>query len=94
MKPETEPTVALSLTVKDTAAALGFYSKAFNAKELFRLPTPDGGIAHALFMVGNTSINISDESPDWHAYAMPEKSVASCLLRLLQIIVTRLMIRL
>lgn len=74
-----KPTVFLSLTVKDTAKALEFYSKALSAIEVFRMPTPDGGIGHAEFTIGNTHIYISDEAPDWHAYAMTEGSMASCL---------------
>ena len=57
----TEPTVALSLTVKRAADALDFYVKALGAVELFRMPTPDGGVAHAEFMLDNTHMNISDE---------------------------------
>jgi PhnB protein len=73
------PSVSLSLTVKNTDSALTFYSEAFGAKELFRMPSPDGGVAHAEFAIGNTHIYISDEAPDWHAYAMPEGATASCL---------------
>jgi len=45
MESKTEPTVSFSLTVKDSAKALKFYSEAFGAVELFRLPSPDGGVA-------------------------------------------------
>lgn len=79
MNPDTDPTVSLSLTVRDAAIALDFYARALGAKELFRLPTPDGGVAHAEFMIGNTHIYISDEAPEWHAKAMPEDGLASCL---------------
>jgi PhnB protein len=79
MEQKTEPTVALSLTVKDTARALTFYSESLGAVEVFRMPTPDGGIAHAEFMIGNTRIYISDEAEEWHAFAMPEGSTAACL---------------
>ncbi len=74
-----EPTVTFSLTVKDTARALAFYKQAFGAEELFRMPSPDGGVAHAEFMIGNTRIYISDEYEDYHAFAMPESATASCL---------------
>ncbi len=74
-----EPTVTFSLTVKDTARALAFYAEAFGAEELFRMPTPDGGVAHAEFMIGTTRIYISDEYDDYHAFAMPEGTTASCL---------------
>lgn len=79
MEQSNGPTVSLSLTVKNTAKALEFYSNALGAEEVFRMPTPDGGIAHAEFLVGNTHIYISDEAPDWLAYAMPEGGTASCL---------------
>lgn len=73
------PTVAISLTVKNVAEALDFYTKAFGAKELYRMPRPDGSVFHAEFMIGNTHIYISDEDENWHASAMPEGAVASCL---------------
>jgi PhnB protein len=79
MENTAEPTVLLSLTVKDAAKALEFYSNALGATEVFRMPTPDGGVGHAEFTIRNTHIYISDEAPDWHAYAMPEGSMASCL---------------
>jgi len=75
----TEPTVSFSLTVKDTSRALEFYTEALGAEEVFRMPSPDGGVAHAEFMIGNTRIYISDESKEWHAYAMPEGATAACL---------------
>lgn len=78
-----EPTVAVSLTVKNTAAALEFYSKAFGAVELYRIPTPDGDIAQAEFTIGNTTFYISGESEEWHAYAMADGAMASSLLVIL-----------
>ena len=79
MEQTIEPTVSLSLTVKDASSALIFYSKALGAEELFRMPTPEGGIAHAEFKIGNTRIYISDEAAEWHAFAMPEGATASSL---------------
>jgi len=74
-----EPFVSVSLTVKRGADALDFYTRAFGAKELYRMSMPDGGVAHAEFMIGSTRIMLSDEAPAWHAYAMPEGASASCL---------------
>lgn len=71
--------VALSLTVKDAAAALEFYAKAFGAVENYRMPGPDGDVGHAEFRIGETSIFISGEWPDWQAAANPEGHTASCL---------------
>jgi PhnB protein len=79
MEKKEAPTVSLSLTVKDAAKALDFYAEAFGAVEIFRMPIPDGGVAHAEFMIGNTRIYISDESEAWHAFAMPEGTTAACL---------------
>jgi PhnB protein len=74
-----EPTVSFSLTVPDPSQALEFYAHAFGAQELFRLPAPDGSVAHAEFMIGNSRIFMSGEAPEWHAFAMPEGQLASCL---------------
>ncbi len=79
---ENEPTLALSVTVRDGNEALEFYSKAFGAEELFRMPMPDGSVAHAEFKIGNTQIYLSESSPEWHAAAMPEGSTAPCLFSL------------
>lgn len=69
MSKESPPTLVFSLTVKDAAEALEFYAKAFGATELFRMPLPDGSIAHAEFQIGNFSLSISGEYPDWNAVA-------------------------
>ena len=79
MESTTQPTVSFSLTVKDAAKALSFYIEALGATELYRMPAPDGSLAHAEFKIGNTRIYISDEAPDWYAYAMPAGTMASCL---------------
>ena len=78
-----EKTISVSLTVKNTANAISFYEKAFDAKELYRIPLPDAGIAHAEFMIKDTRVFISDQSEDWNAKAIEEGKVASSLLVLL-----------
>ena len=55
------------MTVRDAAAALAFYKKAFGAEELFRLTEPGGRIGHAEFRIGDSPIMISDEYPDFGA---------------------------
>ncbi|MEM0966477.1 MAG: VOC family protein [Verrucomicrobiota bacterium] len=75
----TVPSVTISLTTKDSNEALDFYAKGFEAVELYRLPSPDGGIAHAEMAIKGTKIYISDEDDDFKAYAMPEGAMASCL---------------
>lgn len=74
-----EPNVTISLTVKDGHKALDFYAKALRAKETTRMLDPNGGVGHAEFMLGETKVYLSEESEEWHAYAMPEGGRASCL---------------
>ena len=52
------------LIVSGAAEAIEFYSVAFNAVELMRLPTPDGKIAHAEIEIGNSPVMLADEFPD------------------------------
>ena len=50
------------LTVQGAASAIDFYKKAFGAQELFRMPGPDGKIAHAEIAIGDSHIMLADES--------------------------------
>ena len=48
--------------------ALDFYARAFGAKELMRMPKPDGGITHAEMQLGDSRIMLADESPKVDAF--------------------------
>jgi PhnB protein len=61
--PEGYQTVVPYLAVHDGAAALDFYSRAFGAKELFRMPTPDGKIGHAEMQLGDCRLMLSEPFP-------------------------------
>ncbi|MEM9158614.1 MAG: VOC family protein [Verrucomicrobiota bacterium] len=74
-----EPTLALSLTVNDGDKALSFYKEAFGAEELYRMALPNGEIAHAEFMIGDTKIYLSEASTEWHAFPNEEGAKSSCL---------------
>lgn len=50
------------LTIRGAAAAIDFYKRAFGAKELFRMPSPDGKVAHAEITIGDSHIMLADES--------------------------------
>lgn len=53
------------LIIKDVATALEFYKKAFNAKELVRMPSPDGQkIVHAEIKIGNCIVMMGEETPE------------------------------
>ncbi len=73
------PPVSFSLTVKDASAAIALYTEAFGAVEVFRMPDPSGGTAHAEFTINGQLIYISDEAPEWSAMALPEGMLAPCL---------------
>lgn len=48
--------------------ALAFYARAFGAKELMRMPRPDGGVAHAEIQLGDSRIMLADEHIQMNAY--------------------------
>jgi PhnB protein len=52
------------LCVKDAAAAIEFYKKAFGAIEVLRIPDPSGKVGHAEIKIGNAPIMLSDEYPE------------------------------
>jgi PhnB protein len=51
------------LIVNDGAAAIAFYTQAFGAQELFRMPRPDGKLGHAEIKIGDSIVMLADESP-------------------------------
>ena len=57
-------TVTPYLIVKDAAAAIAFYERAFGAKETMRLAEPSGRIGHAEISIGGATIMIADEYPE------------------------------
>lgn len=65
--PEGYHSITPSIIVQGADKALEFYKQAFGAEEVFRLPMPDGRIAHAEFRIGDSTIMLSDEHPDWQA---------------------------
>ena len=52
------------LIVKDAAGAIEFYKKAFGAKEIMRLPGPDGRVGHAEIKIGDSAIMMAEECPE------------------------------
>jgi len=64
--PEGFHSVTPYLSIEGATGALEFYKRAFNATEMFRLPTPTGEIGHADIIIGDSHIMLSDpceESP-------------------------------
>ena len=52
------------LHVRDSAAAIEFYQRAFGARELFRLTEPGGRIGHAELDFDGTTVMLCDEFPE------------------------------
>jgi PhnB protein len=65
--PDGYQTITPYLALADADKAIAFYKAALGAEELFRLPMPDGSIAHAELRIGNSVIMVSSEMPDWGA---------------------------
>lgn len=64
--PEGFNTVSTYLIVKDAEKAMAFYEKAFGAKPGVRLAGPGGqGTMHAEVIIGNSTVMLTDESPQW-----------------------------
>ncbi len=59
--PEGFHTVTPSLVVSNAKEAIEFYNKAFDAKEIYKFPTPDGKILHAMIQIGDSFVMMSDE---------------------------------
>src|SRR5258708_25717706 len=62
--PDGYHTVTPYLIINGAAAAIDFYKQAFGAKELFRMPQPDGKIGHAEIKIGDSPIMLADEHPE------------------------------
>lgn len=63
--PEGMHTVSPHLVVAGATAAIDFYIKAFGAVEMMRLPAPDGTLMHASLRIGDSTVMLVDEHPDW-----------------------------
>ena len=60
-------TISPYLIVRDAVAALDFYKRAFGGEELMRLTDPAGKIGHAEIRIGNSTIMLADEHPEFGA---------------------------
>jgi uncharacterized glyoxalase superfamily protein PhnB len=63
--PEGFATITPSLVVNGAADAIDFYTKAFGAKEVYRMPDEQSGkIMHACLEIGSSRIFLCDAMPD------------------------------
>jgi PhnB protein len=66
-RPEGMHSVTPHLICKGAAEAIEFYKKAFGATEQARLPGPDGRLMHAAVRIGDSTVMLVDEMPEWGA---------------------------
>jgi PhnB protein len=63
--PEGMHSVTPHLVCAGAADAIEFYKKAFDAVDLGRLPGPQGKLMHAAIRIGDSTVMLADEFPDW-----------------------------
>lgn len=56
--------VTAYLAIGGAAPAIDFYKKAFGARELMRVPAPNGKIGHAELRIGDCRVMLADEYAD------------------------------
>lgn len=65
--PDGMHTVTPHLICAGAADAIEFYKKAFNAKEKGRIPGPNVKLMHAAIQIGDSTVMLVDEMPEWGA---------------------------
>ncbi|KMO67766.1 VOC family protein [Mycolicibacterium chlorophenolicum] len=60
------PMLVPHLVVDDAAAALDFYTRAFDAEEMVRLPGPDGKLMHACMRINGSMVFLNDDFPEYN----------------------------
>jgi PhnB protein len=60
-------TVTAHLICAGAADAIDFYVRAFGAKEEIRIPGGNGKLMHAAVRIGNSTVMLAEETPDWGA---------------------------
>ncbi len=61
--PEGYHSVSPALAIDGAAEAIDFYKRALGAKERYRMPGPEGTIAHAELEIGDSVVMLSDPFP-------------------------------
>ncbi len=62
--PDGYHTVTPFLALKDAHRAIEFYKKAFGAEERFRMPMPDGKVAHAELQIGDSIVMLTEATQE------------------------------
>ncbi len=65
--PEGMHSVTPHLVCAGAADAIAFYTRAFGAVESARIPGPDGKLIHGAVRIGDSTVMLVDEMPEWNA---------------------------
>lgn len=60
-------TVTPHLVCAGAVDAIEFYKQAFNATEVGRMVGPQGKLIHAMIRIGDSSVMLVDEFPEWRS---------------------------
>ena len=63
--PEGMHSLTPHLVCAGAAEAIEFYKRAFDAVELGRIPAPDGKLMHAMVRIGDSTLMLVDEFPQY-----------------------------
>lgn len=66
--PDGMHTVTPHLICAGAAEAIEFYKKAFNAVKLGRMAGPQGKLLHGAIRIGDSTVMLVDEFPDWGSF--------------------------
>lgn len=70
--PDGHPSVVPHLVVRGAKQAIEFYTAAFGAEEVTRMPAPDGSVLHAELKIGTGRIFVCDEMPMMERWVSPK----------------------
>ncbi|MCP4603678.1 MAG: VOC family protein [Proteobacteria bacterium] len=71
------------LLVDDADSAIDFYTKAFGAEELYRMPGPNNRVMHAEIRIGNSIVMLADEFPEMGGNCKSPATLGGCSASLL-----------
>ena len=63
--PDGQHTVTAGLVHRQASKAIEFYKKAFGAELKTNMTMPDGKVMHAEMRIGDSTVFITDEFPEW-----------------------------
>ncbi len=63
--------ITAHIVVQGAERAATFYADAFGARELSRIPTPDGRLMSVVLRIGDSDLHVADEFPEMGVLAPP-----------------------